>query len=136
MTKKKVKKPWSIFIALALAIFVGAIIDQKTRVLGISPYRLFDVLGTLFINALTLVVVPLVSSSIITGVARIASESQFGRLGIRTFSFFLITNLIAILIGFALANLFLPGQGVQMANILTPETIQAAKNGMFSHLIL
>lgn len=130
------KKPWSILIALALAVFVGSIIDKQTRFWGISPYHVFDVLGTLFINALTLVVVPLVSSSIITGVARIASESQFGRLGLRTFFCFFLTNLVGILIGFSVASLFSPGSGVSMANMLTPESIQTANSGVFSDLIL
>ncbi|NGX47268.1 MAG: Proton glutamate symport protein [Chlamydiae bacterium] len=136
MTKRSAKKPWGILIALTLAVFVGSIINKETQILGISPYYVFDVLGTLFINALTLVVVPLVSSSIITGVARIASESQFGRLGLRTFLYFLLTNFVGILIGFSVANLFSPGSGVQMTNVLAPQSIQAAKTGVFSELIL
>jgi len=136
MAKRKMKKPWSILIALALAVFVGSIIDKQTRIWGISPYHVFEVLGTLFINALTLVVVPLVSSSIITGVARIASESQFGRIGLRTFLYFFLTNLVGILIGFSVASLFSPGSGVSMTNILSAETIQTANSGVFTDLIL
>lgn len=136
MAKKKTKKPWSVLIALALALFVGSIIDKQTIIFGISPYHIFDVFGTLFINALTLVVVPLVTSSIITGVARIASEAQFGRLGLITFFCFFITNLAGVLIGFTIANLFIPGGGVQIASTIPQETIQAAKGGVFSELIL
>ncbi|MDN3506432.1 MAG: dicarboxylate/amino acid:cation symporter [Simkaniaceae bacterium] len=136
MSKRKMKKPWSILIALALAVFVGAIIDKETRIWGISPYHVFDVVGTLFINALTLVVVPLVSSSIIIGVARIASESQFGRLGLRTFFYFFLTNFVGILIGFSIVSLFSPGSGISISNVLASDSIQTANTGLFSDLIL
>ncbi len=136
MAKKKIKKPWSILIALALAVFVGSIISQDTIIFGISPYRIFDVLGSLFINALTLVVVPLVSSSIITGVARIASESQFGRLGLRTFGYFLLLNFSAILIGFFVASFLTPGSGIQIPSALPPESVQMAETGVFGDLLL
>lgn len=138
MPKRQVKKPWFILIALALAIFIGSIITKETTVLGIHFYKVFDVLGTLFINALTLVVVPLVASSIIMGVARIASEAQFGRMGAKTFLLFLVTNLIAILIGVVIVNLFQPGASVniQLTQFAQPEHLEIAKNGMFSKLIL
>ncbi|NGX59582.1 MAG: Proton glutamate symport protein [Chlamydiae bacterium] len=136
MAKKKIKKPWSILIALALAVFIGSIISQDTIIFGISPYRIFDVLGSLFINALTLVVVPLVSSSIITGVARIASESQFGRLGLRTFGYFLLLNFSAILIGFFVASFLTPGSGIQIPSALPPESVQMAETGVFGDLLL
>jgi len=138
MPKKKIKKPWSILVALILAIIVGSFIDQQTKILGITPYRVFDVVGTLFINALTLVVVPLVSSSIITGVARIASEAQFGKIGLRTFGYFALTNSVAILIGYFLVKLIAPGSGVQSSflSVVSPESLQAAKEGVFTSLIL
>lgn len=136
MAKKKTKKPWSILIALVLAAFVGSIIDKNTVILGIAPYRMFDILGRLFINALTLVVVPLVSSSIIIGVARIASESQFGRLGLRVFLSFFATNFAAILIAFATSSLFIPGSGVPLTPALAAENLKLAKGGAFTDLIL
>lgn len=138
MAKKIAKKPWSILIALALALIVGSLIDQNTRIIGISPYKVFDVAGTLFINALTLVVVPLVSSSIITGVARIASESQFGRIGLRTFGYFALTNAAGILIGYFIVQLISPGSGFYstLTNTLSQASISKANEGVFSSLIL
>lgn len=136
MAKKKIKKPWSILIALALAAFVGSIIDSNTVILGVVPYKVFDVIGRLFINALTLVVVPLVASSIIIGVARIASESQFGRLGLRVFLSFFATNLSAILIAFAIGTLFMPGLGVPLTASLPTENLQLTKGGAFTDVIL
>ncbi|NGX38473.1 MAG: Proton glutamate symport protein [Chlamydiae bacterium] len=136
MPQKKAKKPWMVLIALVLAVFVGSIIDQQTRLLGINLYNLFDLGGKLFINALTLVVVPLVTSSIIIGMAQIATESQFGRLGFKMFGFFILTNLIGILIGVCIGNLVEPGAGVisTITQLKPPEGIQGS--GMISNLIL
>ncbi len=138
MAKVSQAKPWTILIALVLALFVGSIIDKETQFLGMSPYATFDLLGQLFINALTLIVVPLVAASIVTGVARIASEEQFGRVGLKTFGYFFLTNLAAILIGFFICNLLGPGKGFTMdwAQSVSTETAPLAQKGIFSELIL
>lgn len=107
--QKKKKSPWLIFIAIILAVIVGTLSDQNTTLLGINLYSVYDLIGQLFINALMLVVVPLVSSSIITGIARIGNEGSFGRLSGKIFSFYLGTSLIAILIGLFFVNLIEPG---------------------------
>lgn len=105
----KKKSPWAVFIAIFLAILVGGFVGTDKTIFGVTFYSIFEVVGKLFINALTLIVVPLVSSSIITGVARIGGDSAFGRLGIKIFSFYLLTSIVAILIGIILVNLINPG---------------------------
>jgi len=117
MVKKK-QSPWAVFIAIILGIIIGTITGKEGRVLDISFYAIYDLFGQIFINALTLVVVPLVSSSIITGIARIGNENDFGRMGAKTFGFYLGTSLLAILIGLMFVNLIQPG---------TSETTEVAK---------
>lgn len=107
--RKKKSSLWKIFVAIILAILVGMWSGTTRTIFGINLYSLFDVIGTLFINALTLVVVPLVSSSIISGVAKIGKEQDFGRLGVKTFAFYIGTSLIAIVIGLFFVNIFQPG---------------------------
>ncbi len=138
MSKKRARSPWIILFAIALAAVVGYFITPDTRLLGISLYRVLDIGGTLFINALTLVVVPLVSSSIITGVARIASEAQFGRIGSLTFGYFALTNAIGIAVGFFFVQLFGPGLTVSSSfgSILNPNSLALAQDGLFTNLIL
>ena len=72
--------------------------------------------GTLFLNALTLVVVPLVASSIITGIARVGGDSALGRLGGKMFGFYFLTILIATVIGIICVNLIQPGTYYQSAD--------------------
>ncbi|MBI3508421.1 MAG: dicarboxylate/amino acid:cation symporter [Chlamydiia bacterium] len=108
--KHNAKKPWTVFIAILLAIAVGCVIEKETLIWKISVYDVFDTIGNLFLNALTLVVVPLVSSSIISGIARMGGDGNFGRLGAKMFFFYLTTSLAAILIGLFFVNLIGPGQ--------------------------
>lgn len=108
MSKKR-KQPWSVFIAIILAVIAGMAVGTETGIFGVTFYSMFNVVGVIFINALTLVVVPLVSSSIITGIARIGNDEAFGRLGFKTFTFYISTSLMAILIGLFFVNIISPG---------------------------
>ncbi|MFY7843189.1 MAG: dicarboxylate/amino acid:cation symporter [Rhabdochlamydiaceae bacterium] len=109
MHKNKKKSPLPVFIAIALAILCGSFTNPQSSLCGVNIYNLYDLLGTLFIKALMLIVVPLVASAIITGIAKIGQEGGFGRLGLRTFLFYVSTSLSAILIGLILVNIFKPG---------------------------
>ncbi len=108
MPKKK-KSPWMVFAAIFLAMIVGKYTGTTAGIFGITFYSMYDFIGQLFLNALTLVVVPLVSSSIITGIAKIGSDNSFGRVGLKTFSFYIGTSLLAVLIGLLFVNLVHPG---------------------------
>lgn len=107
--KKKAKSPWMVFLAIILAVIAGTLSGTESGIFGITFYSIYDLFGTLFIKALTLIVVPLVSASIITGIARIGGEGAFGRLGLKTFGFYITTTLLAILTGLIFVNLFDPG---------------------------
>ena len=122
MQKKKKKSPWLIFAAIILAIIAGSWTKTDAQIFGIYFYEIYDLLGKLFINALTLVVVPLISSSIITGIARIGNESDFGRIGAKTFTFYLGTSLVAILIGLFFVNILGPGYSINSEMIQAYET--------------
>jgi proton glutamate symport protein len=130
MSKKK-KKPWVVFIAIILAIIIGNWVGTDKAIFGITYYSIFNLIGTLFIRALTLIVVPLVSSSIITGIARIAGDPSFGRLGAKTFGFYVTTSLMAILIGLFFVNVIGPGfqQTVQTMSAASFEQNLTGKEG-------
>jgi len=98
-----------VVIAIVLAIFVGSVVGKESGVFGITFYSLFSFLGQLFLNALTLLVVPLVASSIIHGLANIGKDKSFGRLGGKTFFFYILTTLLAVLTGLVMVNLLKPG---------------------------
>jgi proton glutamate symport protein len=123
---KKKQGPWKVFIAIILGMIIGSFTQQGSTLFGLNlfdyTFPVYNICGKIFINALTLVVVPLVSSSIITGIARIGNESAFGRLGVKTFGFYLGTSLLAVLIGLFFVNILKPGF------VITPESLATHVN--------
>lgn len=71
-------------------------------------------MGTLFLNALKMLIVPLVLSSIISGVTSIGSASNLGRLGLKTFGYYITTSLLAIVTGLLFVNILYPGRNLNL----------------------
>lgn len=102
----KLKLHWQILIAFLLAIFLGIFFPQY------SNYVRW--LGDLFLRALKMIIVPLVFASITSGVANIGDAKNLGRIGIKTFSYYILTSLLAIVTGLFLVNLIKPGIGADL----------------------
>ncbi len=100
---------WQILIALVLAVAVGLLSDQETQFLGLSLYEAFDFVGQLFLNALKMLIVPLIASSMIVGVSGLGGSADLGRLGLRTIAFYTLTTSLAVLLGLVLINVVRPG---------------------------
>ncbi len=98
-----------ILIAMALGALAGWLTGPEGHIGDFQILSLFDFLGTLFINLLKMLIVPLVMASIITGVASLGSGRDLGRLGIKTLLFYVLTTLIAVLIALAISNIVKPG---------------------------
>ncbi len=88
---------------------LGWLLGPDARLGPFDPVRFFEFLGTLFINLLKMLIVPLIASSIITSVAALGSGRDLGRLGLKTLAFYVITTLIAVLIALAVINIVQPG---------------------------
>jgi len=67
-----------------LAVIVGNLTGMDGSILGIRFYDIYTFLGTLFMNALKMLIVPLIVSSIITGIAGLGDSGSMGRLGGKT----------------------------------------------------
>ena len=63
-----------------LAVVAGILVGTDSVLFGVRYYAVFDFIGTLFLNALKMLIVPLVMSFIIVGVAGIGFDGEFGRL--------------------------------------------------------
>lgn len=108
----KLKPHWQILIALLCAAVMGVVLgydsiggsDAGIVVLGSCRF-----LGSVFMNALRMVIVPLIVSSIVSGVAGLGKMEGFGRMGLKTLAYYLFTSLVAILIGLAMVNMVKPG---------------------------
>jgi len=105
----KLKLHWQILIALLLAAVAGSLAGTDATLFGVRWYAVFDFIGTLFLNALKMLIVPLVVSSIIVGIAGIGGGGAFGRLGLKTLIYYATTSLFAILVGLTIVNMTMPG---------------------------
>ena len=104
MTKEKKKLPLAtqIFIALALAVVVGLLFQKQADFLTtyIQPF------GTIFLNLLKFIVVPIVLFSIMAGVVSMSDVKKVGKIGVQTVVYFFITTALAMVIGVGIAFLF------------------------------
>lgn len=98
------KMHWQILIALILAVVAGTLSGPSGDWLPA-----FDFTGRLFLNALFMLIVPLVVSAIISGLAATADGQQLGRIGLRTLAYYTGTGLLAILTGLLMVNWLQPG---------------------------
>ena len=109
MTKKYVfALHWQIMFALVLALFVGLLVPSSFSLFNITLLSVLTFFGTLFLNALKMLIVPLVVSSIVVGMMELKPDS-LGRLGSKTLIYYASTSLVAILIGLLVVNTLQPG---------------------------
>jgi Na+/H+-dicarboxylate symporter len=105
---KKLALHWKIIIGMVLGI-IWALLSSS---FGWSAFTInwIDPFGTIFINLLKLIAVPLVLFSIISGVANIGDPKSLGRMGGKTLGIYLITTILAISLGLGLVNAIKPGK--------------------------
>lgn len=101
---KKLALHWQIAVALGLAVFCGSFLGGQTWLISSCAF-----FGSLFLNALKMLIVPLVLSAMISGLAGIGDARSMGRMGLHTMAFYLGSGLIAILTGLLFVNLLAPG---------------------------
>ncbi|MBT7598104.1 MAG: dicarboxylate/amino acid:cation symporter [Gemmatimonadetes bacterium] len=109
---------WQILAALILGALAGVVIpDVVTSV---------DFVGDLFLKGLRMVIVPLITTSIICGVAGLGGGEGVGRLSGKTLLYYTMTSLLAIVTGLILVNLTQPGVGVDLGLADRPERLAAS----------
>ncbi|WP_296316539.1 dicarboxylate/amino acid:cation symporter [Winogradskyella sp. UBA3174] len=112
---KKLALHWKIIIGMVLGIIFGFIMNsvdgQQFVTDWISPF------GTIFINLLKLIAVPLILASLIKGISDLKDISKIKSMGLRTISIYIGTTLIAIIIGLSIVNLVKPGAGMPQETI-------------------
>lgn len=103
---KKIALHWQILIGLILGVVYGLTLG--------STVSYVSWIGDLFIQALKMIIVPLIITSIVSGVTNIGSGSNFSRLFTKTFSYYLLTSTFAITVGLLFVNIIQPGVGAEI----------------------
>jgi len=105
---------WQILIALALAVVFGSFTNALSEAFSFDLTAVYQFFGSLFLNALKMIIVPLIVSSIIVGISGMQNDHSFARMSGKTFIYYISTSTIAILIGLLMVSLFQPGLIDQM----------------------
>ena len=116
MGEKRVKKislAWQIFIGLILGIILGAIFYRNPHI-----EQFLQPIGNIFLRLIKMIVVPIVISCLVVGVAGAGDMKSLGKLGGKTLLYFEIITTIAIVVGLLVANIFHPGTGVDRSQLV------------------
>ena len=124
---KKLALHWQILIAFILAVVYGIFLKDQV------PYVSW--MGDVFLRMLKMIVIPLILSSIVSGIANIGSDGNFGRLGLKTLGFYLTTTVFATTVGLLLVNIVEPGVGMDISSIAINEGIEIERQSMSDMLI-
>jgi len=113
---KQIALHWKILIGMVVGIIFGFIMNSieggKEIVIDwIKPF------GTIFINLLKLIAVPLILASLIKGISDLKDISKIKKMGLRTMVIYMITTLVAIIIGLGIVNIVKPGVGMSSDTI-------------------
>ncbi|PNQ73001.1 dicarboxylate/amino acid:cation symporter [Hanstruepera neustonica] len=113
---KKLALHWKIIIGMVLGVIFGFLMNSIDGGKGfvsdwIAPF------GTIFINLLKLIAVPLILASLIKGISDLKDISKIKSMGLRTIIIYVCTTLVAIVIGLSIVNLVKPGAGMSQDTI-------------------
>lgn len=97
-------------------LVVGVVVGLWVHAAGADPRLLawLDVPSKIFLNLVKCIVAPLIVTMLVVGVAGTSDLGQLGRLGVRTFGYFVVVTTIALFVGLAAVNLVKPGAGVNL----------------------
>jgi Na+/H+-dicarboxylate symporter len=119
----KLKLHWQILIALILAILFGFFFTDYAFLL--------TWMGDLFLRALQMIIVPLILTSIVSGVANLGDAQNLGRLGLKTISYYISTSLFAIITGLISVNIIQPGVGADLGLKRTVPELAASSGNLW-----
>ena len=124
---KKLALHWQILIAFALSVLYGLFFAEYIY--------LVSWMGDIFINALKMIIIPLIFTSIISGIANVGSGDNLGRLGFKTIGYYLSTSTAALFTGLVIVNIFKPGVGADLGFANQVEGLGVAKESFGSTLM-
>lgn len=112
----KISLAWQIVIALVLGVAIGSFLHYSPEYRDTLVTNFLTPLGSIFITLIKMIVIPLVVSMLILGIAN-SHGSNLGKLGFKTIVYFEVITTIAILVGLLAANIFQPGAGIDMSSL-------------------
>ncbi|MBB6729912.1 dicarboxylate/amino acid:cation symporter [Cohnella sp. CBP 2801] len=128
LARKRINFGYRVLIALGLGLLAGIFFNK-----GHHDATSVTTIGTIYVDLIKMIVIPLVAASIITSITSLTNVGQLRKLGLKTVGLFLGTTGIAAIIGLLVALLFDPGSGIHQA---VPADFQAREVPTVSQVIL
>jgi Na+/H+-dicarboxylate symporter len=144
MTRSKSKKPWYLQLhgQVGIALLSGFLVGVCARLLAPHgfPTEAFGegvgVVGDIFLRLLKMVIIPLIFTSLVCGVASLGDARSVGRVGLRTVLFYTLSTTLAILVGLTLVNVFTPGRYLDIGSSATlPEGLSSSSQSLSQFLL-
>ncbi|CAM9365762.1 proton glutamate symport protein [Cronobacter sp. 153480017-3] len=144
MKNSKISLAWQILLALVLGILLGSFLHYQTDSREWLVTNLLSPAGDIFIHLIKMIVVPIVISTLVVGIAGVGDAKQLGRIGAKTILYFEVITTVAIVIGITLANVFQPGSGIDMSQLAavdiskyqhTTEEVQSHAHGLMGTIL-
>ena len=140
--KPRIAAHWQILAALVLSTLTAMVMRLLSANGGEGFERFTDsvleaceFVGDLFMRALKMLIVPLIVTTVISGISGMQGARGFGRLGMKTAGFFLGSSLAAIFIGLVLVNLIEPGRTDGKPNPVIAKAFDQSKSGADSAIL-
>ena len=113
-SKKRGLFSWYFKTNLLMRILIGLITGAIIGIIVGPSIAVVQPLGSLLVNLLKMIVMPLIMASLVVGAASIQPK-ELGKIGVRIFVYYMLTSALAVTIGLFVANIFHPGAGLNLA---------------------
>lgn len=122
MNKLKISLAWQILLALILGVTLGIVLHNQIEIRNWVIVNILTPLGETFIHMIKMIMVPIVITTLIVGVAGIGDVKKLSSIGFKTMLYFEIITTLAIILGITIANVFHPGQGIDVSMLSIVDT--------------
>jgi proton glutamate symport protein len=134
MHKPRIALVWQIMIGLLAGIAIGALLHRFPESRPWLVDNLLQPAGDIFIKLMKMIVVPIVFSCMVVGIAGHGDGKSLGRIGIKSLTYFFSITTLAIIVGLVIGNLLKPGSGTDLASlkaaVITLPTSNAAGHSL------
>ena len=120
---------WQIMIGLLAGIAIGALLHHFPESRPWLVDNLLQPAGDIFIKLMKMIVVPIVFSCMVVGIAGHGDGKSLGRIGVKSLSYFFCITTLAIIIGLVMGNLLKPGAGTELSSLHAANITLPTSNG-------
>lgn len=121
---------------ILVGIIVGLVLAGLSLMVFGEKMVAVGILGDLFLNALRMLVVPLVLASVISGITGLGDVRKLGRIGLRTVGYYALTTAIAVGLGIVMVSIFQPGVGIPTEGLEVPARVEAKGDVSWTNILL